>query len=240
MFSLWSNRNDWQGLNHTTVWGLFLGRSFITSQSNSLHNLRELNNLQDYPCSHTTIICSLFSESVSLLLTQFILSIVVLFAASFTLPAACHSLTFSVDWTKHFLKVSVKRKEQKPTLFPCVITPFTNHTHQATVASITWASFIWFFRLQCLIQPTVCNRRRRKRHEEETWIMSVNSFCLVTVFTLTQKKKKKELQSFLLHTLLANCIKARGDSWLGRRVCTSIKRQSCRNWDHVPNTSAAA
>lgn len=32
--------------------------------------------------------------------------------------------------------------------------------------------------------------------------MSVNSFCLVTVFTLTQKKKKKELQSFLLHTLI--------------------------------------
>lgn len=120
----------------------------------------------------------------------------------------------------------------------CRIMLLTNHRPQRGLAPTrTFATLLVSF-IQCvwvLDSLSVCGRHTGDGVESTKRLCLCRlisaSFCVDTVSTSCVKSYK----GFLLHTLLANCIKAFGFCCLSPCVCTSIKRRERQHVDPVPD-----
>lgn len=139
------------------------------------------------------------------------------------------SMCLSQPDLSHVLNRTFFLKEKIHALFFfCMLMPFTNHRSQGTVAPTVAPSpvpwFIWVVdSLSVRGRHTGDGETQQRDSAPVDW--SLRPFVLTVFFTRCVKSYK----GFLLHTLLANCIKAFGDCCLSPCVCTSIKRRELQH-----------
>lgn len=114
-----------------------------------------------------------------------------------------------------------------------MITSFTNHTPQGSVAPTRFPVILLVFHMSIRFTLWQTHEGYRVASTKKLGFCRLicASFCVDTAYMSCVESYK----GFLLHTLLANCIKAFAVCCLRPHVCTSIKRGELQHVKPVPD-----